>query len=83
MSPTDGNFNSSVEGVVATIDTSSLSLGRHLVFVQGQDANGNWGVVSAVFLDVTSMAAPAANFTSSSPDYLGQTTMFTNNSSEA
>ena len=83
MSPTDGNFNSSVEGVLATIDTSSLSLGRHLVFVQGQDANGNWGVVSAVFLDVTSMAAPTANFTSSSPDYLGQTTMFTNNSSGA
>lgn len=83
MSPADGNFNSPVEGATITIDTSSLALGRHTVFVRGQDANSNWGVVSAVFLDITNMAAPQASFTSSSPDYLGQTTTFTDNSSGA
>jgi hypothetical protein len=28
-------------------------LGRHIIFVRGQDALGNWGPVSAVFLDVS------------------------------
>ena len=31
MTPIDGSFNSATEGVQATIDTSSLSLGRHIV----------------------------------------------------
>jgi PKD repeat protein len=83
MSPADGNFNSPVEGATATIDTSSLALGRHTIFVRGQDANGNWGAVSAIFLDITDMATPQASFTSTSPDYLGQTTTFTDSSSGA
>jgi carboxypeptidase T len=52
MSASDGSFNSSVEGVQATIDTTSLSAGQHLVFVRGQDSAGNWGAFSAVFLYV-------------------------------
>ncbi len=50
MAPTDGSFNSPVEGVEATVDTSGLSNGRHILFVRGQDAADNWGAVSAVFL---------------------------------
>jgi uncharacterized repeat protein (TIGR01451 family) len=52
MTAVDGNFNSSVEDVTATIDTTGLSNGRHTIFVRGQDANGNWGAVSADFLYV-------------------------------
>lgn len=54
MNASDGAFNATVENVSATIDTSGLAPGRHTIFVEGQDANGNWGVLSAVFLWVTS-----------------------------
>ncbi|HST03400.1 MAG TPA: M14 family zinc carboxypeptidase, partial [Chloroflexia bacterium] len=59
MQPTDGTFNSPTEGVQATIDTGSLSVGRHIVFMRGRGANDfsgyqTWGAFSAVFLDVTS-----------------------------
>ncbi len=50
MSTADGNFNAPIEDVTAAIDTAELSAGRHIIFVRGQDANGNWGAVSAVFV---------------------------------
>ena len=48
--PTDGTFNSPTEGVQATIDTGSLSVGRHVVFMRGRGANDfqgyqTWGAV--------------------------------------
>jgi hypothetical protein len=49
----DGNFNSTVENITGTIDTSSLSEGRHILYVRGKDAAGNWGAVSALFLTLT------------------------------
>ncbi|MBN1483587.1 MAG: PKD domain-containing protein [Chloroflexia bacterium] len=52
MAAADGSFNETVEDVEAVIDTSALSPGRHMVFVRGQDAAGNWGIVSAAFLDI-------------------------------
>ncbi len=54
MAPADGNFNSSIEGAVATIDTSTLSVGQHILFVRGQDndANAYWGVPTAIFLNI-------------------------------
>src|SRR5690606_33761093 len=45
------------ENVTATVETTGLAEGRHILFVRGQDASGNWGAFSAIFLDV---AAPAA-----------------------
>ncbi len=67
MSPKDGNFNSPVEAAEAAIDTTGWSEGRHIIFVRGQDADGNWGAFSAVFLyinnnDGSPPAAPT-NFT--------------------
>jgi len=52
MSAVDGSFDSTSEAVTATIDTAGLTNGRHIIFVRGQDAAGNWGVVSATFLFV-------------------------------
>jgi carboxypeptidase T len=52
MAPIDGSFNTNVEGTVATVSTAGLSSGRHTVFVRGRDSSGNWGPVSAVFLNV-------------------------------
>ncbi|HUF39400.1 MAG TPA: M14 family metallopeptidase [Anaerolineales bacterium] len=50
MDPADGNFNTAVEDAAAVLDTTGLSPGRHIVYVRGQDAAGNWGAVSAIFL---------------------------------
>lgn len=52
MTPTDGSFNTKTEGASATLSTTGWPTGRHIVFVRGQDASGNWGPVSAVFVDV-------------------------------
>jgi len=54
LAPSDGAFNTSTESVSGTIDTGALSIGRHIVFVRGSDASGQFGPVSAAFLNVTS-----------------------------
>jgi carboxypeptidase T len=50
MTASDGNFNSNIENIIATIDTTGLSSGRHTIFVESMDANNNWGVLSSTFL---------------------------------
>lgn len=53
----DGSYNTSVENVNGVINTSGWSNGRHLLFVRGRDSNGNWGPVSAIFLQVSAPTA--------------------------
>jgi carboxypeptidase T len=48
----DGTFNGTIELADATIDTNALAPGRHLIYVEGRDALGNRGPVSAKFLEV-------------------------------
>jgi hypothetical protein len=48
MAAEDGSFNSPVEWAVAT---TRIGPGRHIVYVRGRDADGNWGPVKAVFKD--------------------------------
>ncbi|NUM48219.1 MAG: hypothetical protein HUU38_26230, partial [Anaerolineales bacterium] len=50
MSPSDGNFNATIEGATATIDTTGWPEGRHTIFVRGRDQNNNWGAISAAFI---------------------------------
>ena len=52
MTAADGAFNASVEGLRATIDTTGWAPGDHLIFVESQDADGNWGVPTAAFIDI-------------------------------
>jgi hypothetical protein len=52
LSVVDGNFDNPVEGLQAAVDTAGLSQGRHLIFVESKDADGNWGIPSAAFLDI-------------------------------
>ena len=52
MSADDGTFNETIEAASAALNTSTLPSGRHLVYVRGRDAAGNWGPVSAAFLTV-------------------------------
>ena len=53
MEPVDGNFNQKIEDVRATVDTGNLTPGQHTLFISGQDAAGNWGALSAIFLDIS------------------------------
>jgi carboxypeptidase T len=63
MLPADGTFDQPAEAVAAMIPTGHLTIGRHTLFVRGQDANGNHGPVSAVFLDVPDPAlAPVPTY---------------------
>lgn len=50
MVAADGAFDQPVEDVEASIDASELGWGRHILFVRGQDSDGNWGAFSAVFV---------------------------------
>ncbi len=52
LSPTDGAFSSTSEGVSGVIDTSGWLPGRHTIFVESQDAAGNWGAPTAAFVTV-------------------------------
>ncbi len=64
MTAADGAFNSTIETVGATIDTTGLAPGRHTIFVESKDAAGNWGVSGAVFLEIgaTPQVAMAADW---------------------
>lgn len=50
MDPTDTSFDAPVETLAAEIDTTGLNPGRHMIFAESQDADGNWGVPSSAFL---------------------------------
>jgi hypothetical protein len=50
LGPSDGTFNSTVEGITGQLDTTGLAVGRHLLFVRARDADGSWGAVSAAFV---------------------------------
>ncbi|WP_163835174.1 M14 family zinc carboxypeptidase [Spartinivicinus ruber] len=48
----DGVFDQAVENIKATVDTTGWAKGRHTVYVTAQDADNNWGAVSAVFVEI-------------------------------
>lgn len=83
MAAGDGNFNNPIEAIQATVDTGCLSEGRHTIFVESKDDSGNWGVPTAVFLNITDPVAPIAEFTSNSPVFLGQPMQFINKTTGA
>ncbi|RDH43810.1 M14 family zinc carboxypeptidase [Zooshikella ganghwensis] len=49
----DGRFDEKTETVSGIVDTSELPVGKHMLYVRSQDADGNWGAVSAIFLPIT------------------------------
>ena len=53
MAAVDGTFNSTIENVAATVDTTGLGRGTHLALVRGLDSGGNWGPFSAQSFAVT------------------------------
>ncbi len=57
MSASDGAFNATSEMVSASIASSALTPGKTLIYLQGRDAQGNEGPVSAAFVDVYAASA--------------------------
>lgn len=57
MAAADGTFNTPVENLTAPFDTTAWAPGRHIIFIEGQDANGQWGAPTAVFVTVESPCA--------------------------
>ncbi|MCB0254846.1 MAG: hypothetical protein KDI55_14080 [Anaerolineae bacterium] len=53
MTAVDGTFNSTIENVQATIDTTGLGRGTYLALVRGLDIGDNWGPFSAQSFTVT------------------------------
>ncbi len=52
MSAVDGNLDSFTELMTVDIDTTTLSTGRHIVYLRGQDESSSWGPTSAIFIDI-------------------------------
>ena len=55
LQASDGSFDTKTESVTGSIDTSTLSVGRHLLYVQGvnaQTSGGRSGAPDAVFFEV-------------------------------
>ena len=63
LSPSDGSFNSTTEGITGTLNTAGLPLGKHLVFVRAKVTSGQWGPVTAQFLKITNVVPPGNNET--------------------
>jgi hypothetical protein len=55
LGPADGAFNTPIESLQAAVSLTGLSVGRHLLFVESQDALGHWGPPSATWVTVTVM----------------------------
>ncbi len=81
MNASDGSFNATRETVTVGINTSGLTQGRHIVYVQGVDASGKPGTPNAVLINVTgdAPAAPTANFSATTS---GLTATFTDSSTD-
>jgi carboxypeptidase T len=54
LTAADGTYSSPTETVQAVLDTTGWTPGRHLIFVESQDAAGKWGVPSAAFVWILS-----------------------------
>jgi murein tripeptide amidase MpaA len=52
MTASNGSFDNKIEDVQTVINTSSLIPGKHIIFVQGKDAGGKTGEISAIFLTI-------------------------------
>jgi len=61
LTPTDGSFNTTSEGVSGSLSTAGLAKGSHIVYVRARDASGQWGPVSAVFLKISDGTPPPQN----------------------
>ncbi len=48
----DGAFDEALEAAQLTLDTTVWAPGRHTLYLRARDADGNWGVFRAAFVEV-------------------------------
>jgi carboxypeptidase T len=60
LAPADGAFDGVTEALTGSINTTGLSLGKHLVYVRARDAAGVWGPVTASFLNINAVPTVVA-----------------------
>jgi hypothetical protein len=64
----DGAFNTVQEAISTTVEIACLPSGRHTLYAQAQDEQGDWGVVSAAFVTVTNTSPFTATVQSAQAD---------------
>jgi hypothetical protein len=52
MNPSDGGWGSTSEDVEAMVDTTGLTPGQHYILVHGLNDDGDWGPMTAIFIDI-------------------------------
>ncbi|HQC64927.1 MAG TPA: hypothetical protein PK459_07505, partial [Anaerolineaceae bacterium] len=52
------NIGKPKSDVMFSVDVSHLSPGKHTIFVEGKDADGNWGIPTAAWFTVGSAPMP-------------------------
>jgi carboxypeptidase T len=62
MSASDGSFNTTRETVSASLSTTGMAPGRHLIYVQATDASGKVGTPNAVILNIASGGGGAQTY---------------------
>ncbi len=78
MTAADGLFNTPTEEVTAIVDTTGIAKGRHTIFIRGQDIDGNWGAISAVFITIEPVDIFSVEKTTSTPSVVpGEILTFT------
>lgn len=63
FSQNDGSLTSGVEVFGGQVDTSDLSLGRHIIYTRAYDQDNNVGVTSAEFFTIANNNSPIPEFT--------------------
>lgn len=56
LQPLDGAYDSSVEALTASLDTTGLQPGAYTIFLEAQDVDGNWGPPTALSIEVVAVA---------------------------
>ncbi|MCX6354583.1 MAG: DUF2341 domain-containing protein [Candidatus Aureabacteria bacterium] len=56
MTAADGNFDSPIENMRATVDTTGWRPGRHIIFVESRDTADHDGVPGAVFVWISGLS---------------------------
>ncbi len=60
LQPLDGEYNSPVELLTGSLDTTGWQPGAYTIFLEAQDADGNWGPPTAVSIEVVALPAGRA-----------------------
>ena len=55
LQPLDGAYDSTVESLTGSLDTTGLPPGAYTIFLEAQDADGNWGPPTALSIEVVAV----------------------------